>query len=167
MTRFGYAMSAYFAAMATVVTAFVHPSPRLIWNASASVPIGLYSLNSGGLPRVGSLVAVTPPSLLADYMARRHYLPLGLPLLKHVAARGGQRVCRRGDRILVDDRAIGRALVRDRRGRPLPVWSGCVRLASDQIFVMNAGVADSFDGRYFGALPAAAIAGRLTAIWVR
>lgn len=167
MTRFGYAMSAYFAAVATVATAFVHPSPRWIWNASASVPIGLYALYGDASPRVGSLVAITPPPPLADYMARRHYLPLGLPLLKHVAARGGQRVCRRGSLISIDGRAVGRALVRDRRGRSLPVWSGCVRLAAEQVFVMNPGVADSFDGRYFGVVPVASIAGRLTPIWVR
>eukprot|EP01035_Chromulina_nebulosa_P041586 gene41586-56270_t len=36
MTRFGYAMVAYFTSLGTVVAAFVTPAPRLIWNASAS-----------------------------------------------------------------------------------------------------------------------------------
>lgn len=167
MTRFGYVMSAYFASMGTIVTAFVHPAPRLIWNASASVPIGLYSLKRGVPLRVGDLVAVRPPTALGDYMARRHYLPLGLPMLKRVGAQSGQRVCRADDRILIDGRLVGRALAKDRRGRPLPIWRGCVRLAKGQSFVMNASVPDSFDGRYFGALPTSTIAGRLTPIWTR
>lgn len=167
MTRFGYVMSAYFASMATIVTVFVHPAPRLIWNASASVPIGLYSLRRGAPPRVGDLVAVQPPVALSVYMARRHYLPLGLPMLKHVAAQGGQRVCRIGERILVDGQLVGRALAHDRRGRPLPVWSGCKLLANGQVLVMNAKVPDSFDGRYFGMLPTSTIAGRMTPIWTR
>jgi conjugative transfer signal peptidase TraF len=167
MTRFGYVMTSYFASMATIVTAFVHPAPRLIWNASASVPIGLYSLRRGAPSRVGDLVAVQPPAALSDYMARRHYLPLGLPMLKHVAARSGQRVCRVGDRVSVDGNVVGRALDHDRRGRTLPGWRGCLRLAAGQVFVMNAKVPDSFDGRYFGVLPASTITGRLTPIWTR
>ena len=167
MTRFGYVMVSYFASMATIVTAFVHPAPRLIWNASASVPIGLYALEGGAPARVGDLVAVQPPPALSDNMARRHYLPLGLPMLKHVAAQSGQRVCRVGDRIFIDAQLVGRALGHDRLGRPLPVWRGCVRLAKGQAFVMNASVPDSFDGRYFGVLPTSTIAGRLTPIWTR
>lgn len=165
MTRFAYVMAAYFAAMAIIITAFVHPAPRLVWNASASVPIGLYWLRRGAPPRVGDLVAVTPPGELGDLMERRRYLPFGLPMLKHVAARGGQRVCRVGQKILIDGRLAGSALENDGRGRPLPVWHGCVKLAVGQVFLMNAGVPDSFDGRYFGTLPAATIAGRLTPIW--
>ncbi len=45
-------------------------------------------------PLVDDLAAVTPPRALGTFMAVRHYLPLGLPLLKHVAALGGATVCR-------------------------------------------------------------------------
>jgi len=165
MTRFAYVMAAYFAAMTIIITAFVHPAPRLVWNATASVPVGLYWLQRGASPRVGDLVAVTPPGELGDLMARRRYLPFGMPMLKHVAALGRQRVCRVGREVSIDGRLAGSALENDGRGRPLPVWHGCVNLASGQVFLMNAGVPDSFDGRYFGTLPAATIAGRLTPIW--
>lgn len=167
MTRLAYGLSACLAAMTTGVTAFVHPEPRLIWNASASVPTGLYALHPAASWRVGDLVAVTPPRALGRYLARRQYLAAGLPLLKHVAALGGQRVCRIGRHILIDGRAAGDALQRDSRGRSLPSWRGCVTLAAGQVFVMNAKVPDSVDGRYFGALPASTIIGRLTPIWTR
>lgn len=165
MTRITYIISTCVAAMVTIVPALVHPAPRLIWNASASVPIGLYRLDRGAAANIGDLAAVSPTGKLAAYLARRHYLPLGLPLLKHVAARRGQRVCRIGDRILIDGREAGIALARDSHGRPLPEWRGCLTLAPKQVFLMNATVRDSFDGRYFGALPLSAIMGRLTPIW--
>lgn len=167
MNRFAYVVSAYVASMTMAIMAFVHPIPRLVWNASASIPIGLYWLEPGTTLRSGDLVAISPPRALGAYMAGRRYLPSGLPLLKHIAARTGQRVCRFGGEILVDQRPIGRALDQDSRGRPLPAWRGCMTLAAGQLFLMNAGVRDSFDGRYFGAIPAATITGRLTPIWTR
>jgi conjugative transfer signal peptidase TraF len=165
MTRFGYVMIAYFGSMATVVTAFLTPTPRLIWNASASVPIGLYAVRPGGDVTPGDLVAVAPPDGLAAYMAQRHYLPRGVPLLKHVAAVAGQRVCRNDLHILVDGRPVGEARERDRIGRPLPVWQGCHRLGRGEVFLMNQDISDSFDGRYFGPLPLSRITGRLSPIW--
>lgn len=167
MNRLAYVLSAGCASVAMIVPAITSPVPRLIWNASASVPPGLYLLHRAASARVGDLVAVFPPRTLGTYLARRRYLPLGLPLLKHVAARPGQSVCRLGRHILIDRRGVGEALERDRQGRPLPVWRGCRRLRPSQIFVMNEAVRDSFDGRYFGPLPTSAIAGRLTPIWTR
>lgn len=166
MTRFGYVMVAYFAAMATIVAAFIHPSPRLIWNASASVPVGLYRMRAASVPKVGDLVAVLPPRQLAGLLAERHYLPLGVPMLKHVAAIAGQRVCRIGTRITVDGKHLGDARGRDHLGRDLPVWKGCRVLARDDIFLMNPNSPDSFDGRYFGPLSIATIIGRLTPVWI-
>ncbi|GHH24208.1 peptidase S26 [Sphingomonas glacialis] len=166
MTRFGYVMVASFATMATVVPAFLHPAARLIWNASESVPIGLYAVRAAAQPRRGDLVAVVPPTALAGYLAGRHYLPLHVPLLKHVAGISGQRVCRPGTRVTVDGVTLGSALHRDHRGRPLPVWHGCRTLGTRDVFLMNASVPDSFDGRYFGPLPASTIVGRLTPVWI-
>lgn len=166
MTRFGYVMVAYFATMATTVTAFIHPSPRLVWNASASVPIGLYRMRPMSPPKVGDLVAVMPPKALADFLAERQYLPRGVPMLKHVAAIAGQRVCRIGDRITVDGKHLGGARKQDHLGRALPVWRGCRVLARGDVFLMNPEVRDSLDGRYFGPLPAATVAGRLTPLWI-
>lgn len=166
MTRFGYVMVAYFTSLAMVVTAFIHPSPRLVWNASASVPVGLYRVRPIRTPAVGDLVAVSPPEWLALYLAARHYLPRGTPLLKHVAAVPDQEVCRLGVRITVDGKHLGDARPRDRSGRALPVWQGCRPVSPGAVFLMNPDVPDSLDGRYFGLLPAARITGRLTPLWI-
>ncbi|WP_426265281.1 S26 family signal peptidase [Sphingomonas sp. PWP1-2] len=166
MTRFGYVMTTYFAMMATAATGFIHPSARLVWNASASVPIGLYRAHPGAAINVGDLVSVTPPSVLEAYLAKRHYLPLRVPLLKPVAAMAGQTVCRFGSRVSVDGRHLGNALANDRRGRPLPRWAGCRRLGADQVFLMSSAVRDSFDGRYFGPLPVSTVRATLTPLWI-
>jgi conjugative transfer signal peptidase TraF len=152
---------------AIAVTAVSHPSPRLIWNASASAPIGLYAVTPSDRLLAGKLLAIVPPPDWARWLAERHYLPLGVPLLKHAAALPGHHVCRIGRAVSVDGEVIAMALARDRLGRPLPVWQGCHRLRSGEIFVMNAAVPDSLDGRYFGPLPAHSVIGVASPIYTR
>lgn len=160
MTRFGYVMATYFAAMGVAVAAIVPVPVKLLWNASASTPLGLYDLAAPNGLKVGDLVAVRPPKPLADFMVGRGYIGQGVPLLKPVAALPGQQVCRVGRIVTVDGVRFGEAQDRDRRGRALPDWQGCRRIVPDQIFLMNPAVRDSLDGRYFGLLPRAAVIGR-------
>ena len=140
--------------------------PWLVWNASASVPIGLYAVNTVIDVHAGELVVVRPPEPLARFLAEGGYLPRGVPLLKHVAALAGQSVCRIGRSITVDSIEMGEARERDSRNRPLPVWQGCRVIAKGDVFLMNPQSADSLDGRYFGPLPAASIVGRAIPLWI-
>jgi conjugative transfer signal peptidase TraF len=165
MTRFVTIAMASIAMLGIGSPALLHPAPRLIWNASASVPIGLYAVHPAGALQVGELVIVTPPEQLADFLDNRHYLPKGVPLLKRILALPGQVVCRTGRAITVDGDVMGEAFDRDHLGRPLPVWQGCHRVADGEAFLMNRQPSDSLDGRYFGALPAAAIVGRAEPLW--
>ena len=139
--------------------------PTLIWNASASVPIGLYRVQPDPRPHIDDIVVVRPPSDLVWFLAEGGYLPRGVPLLKHVAALGGQRVCRIGRAVSIDGEHVGDALERDHRGRPLPTFQGCVVLTDAQVFLFNADRADSLDGRYFGPLELTTIVGRVSPIW--
>jgi conjugative transfer signal peptidase TraF len=165
MTRFGLFMATYGAVMVIGVTALFHPVPRLIWNASASVPIGLYAMHPAGTLRPGELLVVTPPEPLATFLDARRYLPKGVSLLKHVAALPGQTVCRTDDMISIDGTAVGVALDRDHLGRSLPVWRGCRVIAAGEVFLMNRQSVASLDSRYFGSLPTTAIVGRAEPIW--
>ncbi len=61
-------------------------TPLYLWNASASVPLGLYGLHPSNTRYVGELVAVMPPEPLATFLADGSYLPRGVPMLKHVLA---------------------------------------------------------------------------------
>lgn len=165
MTRFGYVMTTYFAVMSVGVLSFFPVTPQLIWNASASMPIGFYTIAPAERLDVTDLVVVNAPEPLASFLAERRYLPLGVPLLKRVAALPGQQVCRRGAHVTVDGIDMGDALARDRLGRELPTWQGCRRIADDEVFLMNWWVEDSLDGRYFGPLPATSIVGRALPLW--
>lgn len=158
--------AALFGASFAAVAAF-DPVPRLVWNASASAPIGLYRIEPLADPPPGTLVAVTPPAPLARWLAQRGYLGERVPLLKHVAARPGQHVCRIGSVVSVDGRPVVVARERDRQGRELPVWQGCRTLRGDEFLMLNPDRADSMDGRYFGPLPASTVLGRAIPILTR
>ena len=141
------------------------PGTLYIWNASDSVPVGLYQLQPIGELSVTDLVAVHAPEPLATLLADGGYLPRGVPMLKRVLALPGQTVCRNASTITVDDVAVGEARHSDRRGRPLPVWRGCRVVADDELFLMNWQSANSFDGRYFGLTPRAAVIARAQPVW--
>ncbi|WP_027519224.1 S26 family signal peptidase [Bradyrhizobium sp. WSM1417] len=153
------------AAAALVATTVLEPLPLYIWNASASVPIGLYRLRPAKRFQVTELVAVQPPELLATFLDLNGYLPVGIPMLKRVLALPGQTVCRSGLTISVDDIVMGEARERDGRGRPLPKWQGCRVVGDGELFLMNWQSDDSLDGRYFGVLPASAVIGRALPVW--
>jgi len=150
----------------TALTLWRDPPPKLIWNASASAPIGLYRVGRAESLAHGDLVAVRPGAALATLLDERGYLPRGVPLIKPVAALPGQRVCRRGETILIDGASVATARALDRRGRRLPVWRGCETIAPGDLFLLNPRHPDSLDGRYFGALPASAVVGRARPLWL-
>ncbi|MDF3626094.1 MULTISPECIES: S26 family signal peptidase [Acetobacteraceae] len=166
MTRFGWFFTTYFAMLGAGTSLVIHPAPRLIWNVTASTPVGLYRLQSVSTLHVGDLIAIRPPADVAGTLARGGYMPFGVPLLKPVAALPGQLVCRIGAAVTVDGMVLGNALPRDHRGRPLPVWQGCRHVLPGQIFVMNPAVPTSLDGRYFGVLPVDTVLGRAQPLWL-
>jgi type IV secretory pathway protease TraF len=113
-----------------------NPPPWLVWNAGASVPIGLYGVDTIIDVHAGDLVVVRPPEPLARFLADRGYLPRGVPLLKHVTALAGQSVRRIGRSVTVDAIEIGGARERDSRNRALPVWKGRRVIAKSAVFLM-------------------------------
>lgn len=138
--------------------------PRIVFNTTASAPLGFYLVDAVA-PTVGDMVVVRPPRDLALWMAGRGYLPSNVPLIKRVAAFGGQTVCGRDGEVRIDGNAVAKALPRDRLGRRLTPFTGCVQLADGDVFLLNAEAPDSLDGRYFGLLPRDTVVGRATAIW--
>ena len=148
-----------------VPTIVAKPMARYLWNASASVPIGLYVIQPADRLFVTELVAVLPPEPTATFLDSRLYLPRGIPLLKQILALPGQTICREQHTITVDKSAVGDARDQDSHGRPLPVWQGCHVVADGEVFLMNRQAVDSLDGRYFGVLPASSIIGKADPLW--
>jgi conjugative transfer signal peptidase TraF len=158
---FGVTMLGVLATSATLV-----PTPWLIWNASASVPIGFY-WRVAGRPSRGDLVLALAPHWARRLAAERSYLPLNVPIVKRVAAVAGDVVCASGDAVSIDGRLVAYRLASDRMGRPLPRWEGCKALGAGEFFLLMADAPDSFDGRYFGVTERRDVIGRLVPLWTR
>jgi len=165
VSRAGLLLATTFAALGVGYPGLTPMPTKLVWNASASAPIGLYTIDFDGPFEVTDLVAVDAPEPLATFLAERGYLPRGVPLMKRILAVSGQTVCRSNLAITVDGIEVGTALERDRAGRDLPVWQGCRRVQIGEVFLMNWQVRDSLDGRYFGTLPASSVIGRATPVY--
>eukprot|EP01037_Dinobryon_pediforme_P001384 gene1383-1405_t len=151
VTRSTWVMATYFSVMATVGAAFVKPFPRLIWNTSASTPIGLCAVRPPGALRNTELVAVTAPEPVASFLA------------DGATCRAAERLSAWAAQYI--DQIDGDAQARDRRGRDLPDWQGCQTVAAGDVFLMNPGFPDCLDGRYFGPLPASSIVGQAVPLW--
>jgi conjugative transfer signal peptidase TraF len=144
---------------------FAPSRPLFVWNATASMPRGLYRVAVPGNLRVGDVVLFRPDPASAALFAERGYLPRGVPLLKPVAAIGGATVCEQDGRVAIDGHHVADALAFDGRDRPLAAWCGCRRLAADELFVLVPDIAASLDGRYYGPSPLDAVIGRAIPVW--
>lgn len=149
------------------VTIAMPPRPRLVWNASASAPLGLYGITYSSTIRRGSTVLAWLPADMRALAATRRYLPRNVPLIKSVAALAGDEVCALGHTIFVDGEPVAMRRERDFAGRMLPKWEGCHRLRDGEFFLLMRGSAASFDGRYFGVTQRSDVIGKAHLIWGR
>ena len=162
MSRHAIIAITFAASGAVLLSVSWKPGPWLVWNATASTPIGLYRVDRTGTFSVGDLVIAIPPEPTASFLADRGFLPRGVPLIKRVLALSRQTVCRSGLVITIGGFAMGTAREHDRRGRPLPNWQGCRTVENDTVFLTNRDEPASLDDRYFGAVPVSSIVGRAT-----
>ena len=163
--------SAAAAVAAFIVTALIasllwEPRPLLVWNASASAPVGLYAVMSAERVRPGEMVIAWTPEPARSLAAERRYLPSNVPLVKRIAAAAGDRVCAIGEAIWVNGRHVAARRDVDGRGRPMPSWTDCRDLAQGEYFLLMDSP-DSFDGRYFGLTRSEDLVGRAVLLWAR
>jgi conjugative transfer signal peptidase TraF len=125
--------------------------PLLLYNPSASAPLGWYRIEAiDGISR-GELVVANLPNEAAEFAAQRGYLPSGIPVIKTVRALEGDWVCQADGLLQINGIPAVRALPADKAGRPLPSpWKTCQQLQSDEVLLLSDRTPDSFDGRYFG-----------------
>lgn len=138
--------------------------PKLVWNASASAPVGLYKIENSAL-EVGDFVLVSPSEEAAKLIAERGYLPPDIPLIKRVAAMSGDEICRGDTAIFINKAFVATAQIFDSFGRNMPTWSGCFTLHKDEIFLLN-DHEKSLDGRYFGVTIKSDVIGVAQPVWV-
>ena len=137
---------------------------HLIWNRTASLPLGLYYRSSETRPYEGGLVALRVPPTVRPLVHERRYLPDGSLIIKPVAAVAGDVVCTRRGILYINGEPFGRILARDSAGRELPAYEGCGALAEGQVFLASHHPA-SFDSRSFGPVDIHALQGTVTPLW--
>ena len=65
MTRVAWAFTTCLATWAVAISAFAHLPTKLIWNASASVPTGLYAVQPSDGIEITDIAVIDPPEPLA------------------------------------------------------------------------------------------------------
>lgn len=147
-----------------LLSAALPPTPRLVWNASASAPIGLYRADPGALVEPGDMVIARVPERYRLLAASRRYLPMNVPLVKRAVAYAGDTVCALAEDIFLNGRWIASRRAADANGLPMPWWSGCMVLRGRQLFLLMDSPS-SFDGRYFGPTDGDDVIGKATLLW--
>ena len=158
--------AAAIAVLVIISTAAFPPPVLLVWNASASAPLGLYWVEHGAAVRRGDMVIAWAPNQARSLAAMRGYLPADVPLVKRVAAGHGDRVCGLGRFVWINGSGVASRLERDGSGRPMPRWNGCRTLGPRDYFLLTNSPL-SFDGRYFGISDEHDILGRAILLWAQ
>jgi conjugative transfer signal peptidase TraF len=159
-------MAAISAADVAMLVGFDVHVPLVIYNASGSAPLGFYYLENR-LPGRGEMAVVKLPPKLELMITGRGIVPASVPLVKQVAAIGGDKVCRSNEpvrSIAINGKIVAEALDQDHEGRPLPSWEGCIHLVDGEFFLLQPHP-NSFDSRYFGPVMGCDVLGLARPLW--
>lgn len=167
------------AATATLVMGFcavcLYPyarplSPPLVYNASSSLPVGLYRSIPKDQLELGDIVRLALPESLQPVVARWGYAqhPAARYLIKQIAGLPGQTVCHQSGQIVVNGVIWGPVHHVDHLGYPLPQAlpeGSCEQLGPAAYFVATPQGA-SLDSRYFGPVSHRDILQVIQPLWV-
>jgi conjugative transfer signal peptidase TraF len=145
-------------------TFFAHP--LIIYNATDSLPHGLYLVVQKPVYDRGDLVVFPVPESVKALVRQRHWLPDGAFLIKPIAGESGDVLNTKTGRCLVNGVDFGMVETVDRTGQSLPVFSINRRLEKGEIAVVNP-TPHSFDSRYFGPIKERQIIGEAVPIWTQ
>lgn len=125
--------------------------PMLLYNPSASAPIGWYRIEVRKTYSVGEQVAAWLPDEAEQLAVNRGYLPKNTPVIKVVWARPGSQYCIHAGMLTTAKQVPLKIIPFDGEGRAMPeVTGGCRRLNAGEYILASDRVKTSFDSRYFG-----------------
>ena len=141
--------------------------PDIVINPTHSEPMGFYRVVSHKPDefRRGMTVVFPVPSAFQFLVYGQRWLRNGVPFLKTIVALAGDQVCVFDDHFEVNRRTVGPVYIVDSTGSPMPRIRGCFVIASGSFFPASTYNPRSFDGRYTGAQPLAALRGEARALW--
>lgn len=138
---------------------------QLRWNASGSMPKGIYRVVQAPLKK-GTIVSVCLPLSLAEFGLARQYIGGGdcpghyEPVVKEIIAMSGDvvQVARTGEQVNGHAIPHSSTLLADESSRPLPaIARGNYSLQAGQVWLYGNHDARSWDSRYYGAISTMAI----------
>ncbi len=132
----------------------------IVYQGSASMPKGFYLVSPVRQLNKGDIVVFNPPESTAQFLWKRHWLPEGASMMKHVAAIPGDRVCKSKGAIWINEKRFAQVYRFYKPGKLLPSLSFCEKLGKDEYLLMSTDIAHSFDGRYFGSVKRNEIKGK-------
>jgi conjugative transfer signal peptidase TraF len=153
--------------VAAAVTLLKHFGPPLLINETPSEPRGIYRLvpHAPGDYQRGMYVIFPVPAELRAVVYGRGWLREGIPLLKELLGMPGDRVCISREALRINERYIGPVFERDSHGMVLPQHPGCFVIPEGHFLPASQHLANSFDGRYFGAIPMRDLTGEARPVW--
>lgn len=145
-------------------------------NLSSSIPWGIYRVSDTPIVR-GDIVEYCPPNQEIFQMAKaRGYLLSGFscpnfysPIFKPIAAVAGDEIIINQGGVWVNGIWLrnSKPSLMDAKGRALiPQNITKSKVPVNQILLVSSYAARSFDGRYFGSVPATGIRAKLLALYV-
>lgn len=150
-----------------VFSATHRPLQRWMYNATDSIPKGLYVLHydTHSRPlRVGDIAVFAIPRGVLDIVIERRYIDPVFSLMKPIAAVAGDHVCTVQREVIVNRDSYGRIRPADSHGRPLPYFRTCGRVADDVIYTFTDDER-SFDSRHYGPIKREDVIARATPLW--
>ncbi|MCF6808162.1 signal peptidase I [Thiotrichales bacterium 19S9-12] len=134
---------------------------RLRYQASKSMPQGLYLQYPSAEYKVGDNIIFYPEQLVEKLMLDRGWISYYQPLLKSIVAQKGDTVCIKNNQLLINKKSHGSVYLVDSKGRKLPRVNICRELQADEFWVQGKSSDHSFDSRYFGVVTQKQIEGKV------
>ena len=149
--------------IAAVCSVFAHP--LIIFNATDSLPHGIYRVIKQQTYERGDLIVFPVPEQVRSLVLERGWLKPDSYLIKPLAAINGDNVWITCGQVFVNGKSFGTIKKQDRQGLPLPSLVFNDTLSPGKIAVLQRSD-DSFDSRYFGQIDESQIIGRAVPVWV-
>jgi len=139
--------------------------PLIIYNATDSLPHGIYRVIKQQTYKRGDLIVFPIPEQVRSLVLERGWLKPDSYLIKPVAAINGDNMWITCGQVFVNGKYFGVIKKQDRKGLPLPSLVINDTLSAGEIAVLQRSD-DSFDSRYFGPIDERQIIGRAVPILV-
>jgi len=143
----------------------VFAQPLIIYNATDSLPHGIYRVIKQQNYKRGDLIVFPVPEQVRRLVIQRDWLKPDSYLIKTVAAINGDNVWITCGQVFVNGKSFGAIKKKDRQGLPLPSLAFKDKLSAGKIAVFQRSD-DSFDSRYFGPIDERDIIGKAVPILV-